>query len=579
MLDLHRDMVTLARHTSQHERSLHMKSHRSLLLLLLLGIVAATTPTSRANAFQPTSATALGAILRAPVDLPPGPVAIEIARFVFEAESQLAFAPLQGTRVLAVEAGQLDLQTSGSASYAPFAGTADPAWEQVSGGQAITLAPGDQLVVASPGDLATSNRSRAPATLLVTQFASADSGPEATATQDDTARVARTILVAGELPNRAAGIAEISLHRAEIAAGAVDGPSAYIVCPMFVAAETGTLVMDLLAGTGTVWQQGVATPLAPSDDADPELLLTPGVTALLEPVSEALLANPGADPLVTLRLCIRAPLADGGDGREPADDQADDAVSDERLLEETLGWGDIPPAVDRLAVSRVTLAPGETATATNGAHLFALEAGALTVQEYTRTYLLPTATANRLHEDAPAGPAIAYDVGFPFRVAARWGVPPTITNDGTVPAVALVVSLVPDTGSGIEVAFPGWTEVDPLASARMDYFGPVFGSIGGAGGSPIIVTLDRIAYDTGAQRGFPRNASHLLVVESGTLEITSQDMTISTTAAGTPQPRLAYELISLGAGDAVQVPIPGGVIAQNVASGATISLIVTISFE
>jgi hypothetical protein len=148
-----------------------------------------------------------------------------------------------------------------------------------------------------------------------------------------------------------------------------------------------------------------------------------------------------------------------------------------------------------------------------------------------------------------------------------------------VPAVALVVSLVPDTGSGIEAAFPGWSEVAPLASAPMDYFGLVLGSVGSAGGSPIIVTMDRIEFAPGAQRGFPRNASHLLVIESGALEVTSQDMTVSTTAAGPPQPRLAYDLMSLGAGDAVQVPVPGGVMAQNVAPGATVSLIVSITFE
>src|SRR5688572_24885274 len=46
------------------------------------------------------------------------------------------------------------------------------------------------------------------------------------------------------------------------------------------------------------------------------------------------------------------------------------AVTTDQLVEATLGSLDLPRAVDTLALARVTLSPGATATALNGAHLF-----------------------------------------------------------------------------------------------------------------------------------------------------------------------------------------------------------------
>jgi hypothetical protein len=341
-----------------------------------------------------------------------------------------------------------------------------------------------------------------------------------------------------------------------------------------------------------VWLGGEARAIAPEDSTDPEAVLATGETVRLEPGFEGTLANAGPDRLVALSLVVRLPSASDGPALDPRG-APPEGVTTERLIEETLGWQNLPITVDTVAVSRVTLAPGAEATAGNGAHLFVVESGTLTVQDFARAYGAPTGTPGPVHEDVPAGPGVAYGSGEQFAVATRGGIPPVIANAGSEPAVALVVSLAQTGGIGIDGSLPGWSTVEPLVVEDAALVGLFVAQAGLLGAEPLAVSLVRANYEDGAGRGPGReliddeamigvdgfitvSGARLLAVESGALNYIVLDPALHRRLDRDPAEVPAMARLSQIPGDQLLVVAPGRMLTRNVGRGPSAVLILTI---
>jgi hypothetical protein len=232
---------------------------------------------------------------------------------------------------------------------------------------------------------------------------------------------------------------------------------------------------------------------------------------------------------------------------------------DEVLGESRIG---LPPSVDALALTRIALPPGEAATAVDGSHLFIVESGELTVDEY----IVPT--------DPPI-----YGVGERFDV--RYDeTSPAITNEGAEPAVALVISLVRLGGASIMESLPGWQRVDGLALVDPASVDPPLLPTGGSDGGVIAVALVRVAYSAGASAEIPEiltPAAHLLAVESGALDVQVADPALLTPAGGSAETLPSNTRVSLKPGDHLLVPGPGRVSTFNDAAGPASVLFLSLA--
>jgi hypothetical protein len=271
-----------------------------------------------------------------------------------------------------------------------------------------------------------------------------------------------------------------------------------------------------------------------------------------------------------------------------------EGVTVDRLIDARLGASDLLAAVDTVALARVTLSPGATATAANGAHLFVVEDGAMTVQAYARAYLPPTGTPGPVHEDVPAGPPITYVAGDQFLVSYDVASSPSIANEGSEPAVALVVSLAATGDAGIEDSLTGWSAVELLAveDAADGGLDPELFAAIVVGDVRLPVALDRVRYDDGAGRGpggelvdeamidlgeiVTESGARLLVVEAGALNYLVGDPALLRRPGEAPQQVPASSRISQVSGEQVLVRYPGRMLTRNVGRGPSTVLIVTV---
>lgn len=255
-------------------------------------------------------------------------------------------------------------------------------------------------------------------------------------------------------------------------------------------------------------------------------------------------------------------------------------IATDQLVTARMGAHDLPPTVDTLALARVTLPPGATAAAVNGAHYFLVEAGALTV----RKFIVP---GGEIPGTSPttAGDWTSIDFDDTYDEAA----PPTITNEGTEPAAALVVSLAATGGAGIEAALTGWGNAEPLAVADAAGVGPPLPAAGEPVREGIGVALVRVTYEPGASvhlLDVLESTAFLLTVEAGELEFLVPNDALLTPAGGAPQRVRLDGRVSVAAGDQLLVPagppilsgfvpLPGPITSRNVAAGPSSVLIVT----
>jgi hypothetical protein len=250
----------------------------------------------------------------------------------------------------------------------------------------------------------------------------------------------------------------------------------------------------------------------------------------------------------------------------------------DRLIESTLGPLDLPPTVNTLALARVTLRPGATARAYDGAHQFVVEAGVLTVQDQAHMPPPPPGTPG-VHQDVPVGPAVTHGAGEQFFVAHSGVYPPaTITNEGEEEAVALMVSISITGGAGLAGLLTGWDVVEPLAVAdAADVSLPMSEALG-LDAEPFAVALDRVSYDRGATLDFiwVDSAGRLFAVESGALNVLAIDPAIYEAAGDGPKRLQATTRVSPLPGDLLFVPAPGRIATRNVERGPSTVLIVTV---
>ncbi|MGH2557417.1 MAG: hypothetical protein ACRDJH_00020 [Thermomicrobiales bacterium] len=260
----------------------------------------------------------------------------------------------------------------------------------------------------------------------------------------------------------------------------------------------------------------------------------------------------------------------------PAESTLPDEVTVDLLIEATLEWHTLPRALNTLALSRATLPPGAEATTLNGAHLFFVESGALTVQAHARAYGPPTGTPGPVHVDAAAGPPVTHRAGDQFLVSYDVASSPTIANEGAEPAVALVVSIAVRSPSSTGEPLTGGAVVEPLAVAGAARVGPPLLTAGKLGAAPISVALVRASYERGANFDIGEPAARLLTVESGALNVLVADPAFyaPADAAGKPLPPDAR--VSLAPGDQLLAPAPGRISTRNVARGLSAVLIVTV---
>ncbi|MGH2533244.1 MAG: hypothetical protein ACRDJW_13175 [Thermomicrobiales bacterium] len=255
-----------------------------------------------------------------------------------------------------------------------------------------------------------------------------------------------------------------------------------------------------------------------------------------------------------------------------------EGVTVDQIIEATLDWHTLPRAIDTLALVRATLPAGATAAALNGAHLVLVESGALTVQEFARAYVPPAGTPGPVHENVPAGPPVTHGAGDQFLVVDDGVSPPAITNAGTEPAIALVVSIAFTGGNRIGESLTGWTVVEPLAVADATGVGPPLFAAGRLDTAPISVALDRASYERATSLDFiwVESAARLFAVETGALNVLVIDPALYMPAVASPKQLPATSRVSLTRGDQLLVPAPGRIATRNVARGPSVVLIVTV---
>lgn len=254
-----------------------------------------------------------------------------------------------------------------------------------------------------------------------------------------------------------------------------------------------------------------------------------------------------------------------------------EGVTADPLVEAALDWHGLPRGLNTLALARLTLPPGVETSAENGAHLFVVESGALTVQEYARAYPPPTGTPGPVHVEVPAGPPVTYRAGDQFLTLYDVASAPTIANEAAEPAVALVVSLAVRSPVSPGEFLTGGEVVEPLAVSGAARVGPPLLGAGDFGAEPISVALVRVSYERGATLDIVEApAARLLVVESGALNVLVADPAFYAPVEGVGKPLPADARISLVPGDQLLVPAPGRVATRNVARGPSAVLIVSV---
>ncbi len=296
--------------------------------------------------------------------------------------------------------------------------------------------------------------------------------------------------------------------------------------------------------------------------------------------------------LLALGLLLPATLVAASDRQATPGSDRDappEGVTIDRLIETTMSLTDMGGPADTLALTRVTLSPGAQAAATNGAHLFVVEAGALTVQEYA--YFPPTEEYIPLIPFGPVGSPVTYQAGEQFRLTGTGPVPPEVTNAGTEPAVALVVSVVGSGGYGLDVLLTGWSAVEPLAVEDDGLDWLLTGAIN-VPSEHLSVALDRVHYEDGAGRGpegdlvdeamidlgevVAEPGARLLAVESGALNYLVGDPALHQRPGEPPTQTSASSRISQVPGEQVLVLAPGRMLTRNVGRGPSEVLILTV---
>jgi hypothetical protein len=269
-------------------------------------------------------------------------------------------------------------------------------------------------------------------------------------------------------------------------------------------------------------------------------------------------------------------------------------VAVDRLIDATLDSLDLPANVETLALARVTLAPGATAKARVGVHLFIVEAGALTVQEYAHLPPPPSGTPE-VSVDVPVGSPVTHDAGDQFLVVSGVVAEPAIGNEGAEPAIALVVSLAATSGGDIEGFLTNWSAVEPIAveDATNVYLDQLLAAAVASGRGRLSVALDRVHYAEGAGRGpggelvdeamidigsvIADPGTRLIAVETGAMNYLVVDPALFRRAGEAPQQVPGRSRVSQLPGDQLLVLNSGRMLTRNVARGPSTVLIVTIA--
>jgi hypothetical protein len=213
----------------------------------------------------------------------------------------------------------------------------------------------------------------------------------------------------------------------------------------------------------------------------------------------------------------------------------------------------------------------------NGAHLFVVESGALTIKWYLGGDNPPPGPGPD-YVDLPGGSSV-YTVGDQLLVSYVETPPLMMTNEGTEAAVALVVALTATGGNPIGDSLTGEAVVEPLAVADAAQVGPPLSTAGEAGAERIAVSVVRVRYERGASvdiLDILEPAAPLLAVEAGTLNVAVTDPALLTPAGGAPQQLPPDARVSLVPGDQLLVPAPGRMSIRNVGRGPSTVLIVTV---
>jgi hypothetical protein len=293
--------------------------------------------------------------------------------------------------------------------------------------------------------------------------------------------------------------------------------------------------------------------------------------------------HPLATLLLALGLLLPATVVAVGDQQAtpgPDRDASPEGVIIDRLIESPLEQTDLPCSAATVALTRITLPAGETTATPFGTHLFFVESGALTVQEYAPLPVIGTPEPwSEWEEIGPAGPPVTHEAGDQFLVTPPDGPqPPTITNEGTEPAVALVVSIADTAGHGQDGL---WRDrvllVEPLVAAA-----PV--RVDALPGASLHVSLVRVRYDRGAsvdfdnKHTFPKGLSaRLLAVESGVLNLQADHAAWYRPAGAALEELPPTTQVALATGDQLLVPGYGTIATRNVARGPSAALMITIS--
>jgi hypothetical protein len=299
-----------------------------------------------------------------------------------------------------------------------------------------------------------------------------------------------------------------------------------------------------------------------------------------------------------LTLCLLPPsvAAAAAQAATPDPGTPPAGVTIDHLIASTLDRQDLRTGFNALLLERIILAPGATATVGVGAHLFVVEAGALTVAGQVQPRAEPAVAPCTAAPPPPGGsatpgqatgapveatpaPSVTHGAGEQFLVVADNASSPAITNEGAGPAAALVVSIAATGCNPTNQTVSGEADVVVLVDTGVARVGQPLVTAGREGAEPIAVALDRVRYDRGARLDLTDPAARLLVGESGAVNVRVADPASYFRAAspGLLQPLPATARVSLVADDYVLLPAPGRVSTRNVARGPSEVLILTIA--
>lgn len=280
---------------------------RCVVLIALAALVASPVAAQQAT---PAPGRESELLATAPLDLPPAPTPIILARITFATGSGLSMNANPGPAVHIVESGGFEVLAGGPMTlYRTPEDITSIAADEIAAGTTFTIAPGDLLVIPANSPFEVFNVQPEPAIALIIELFARPPGTVFPA------GIALQPLVVGTAEQTPPGPTHMALRRSTYPVGAIfpQSPSgglgrAAVDGPTLVYVESGSIEYTILFGHVQVTRAAsAATPQAQVEEtaqAPPsiDIPLAAGNAMVQQMGVEYMLRNTGQDPATTLTL-------------------------------------------------------------------------------------------------------------------------------------------------------------------------------------------------------------------------------------------------------------------------------------